>query len=344
MFDTPTDAATFLSGALEPPAIERIVGTLVPTIVFEPMLDDHIGGTRIGGVPDMGPGAEWPRPTPPADRQALVPGGGEMDEEMVAHLDAALPFAFMAQVDLAEASALGPVASPLPDEGRLLFFYDMMTGPFETGARSARVVWDRTPVDELRPMEVPADLLRAHDERKATDLASAKEFGYEIEDDAGSSYLTEPIPREPTVKLVLPSRQSLEWEASGLDALFESDPDGDIEYAFETAFDEITPSSVDAVAPYQHRMLGTPLPEQDDPRFTAAMFELTGGEQYPDGDAYERFGAAMRENAPNWVVLFQLGVSDWMGERTEGTIYYLIRRDDLAERRFDRVIAEYQQT
>ena len=48
--------------------------------------------------------------------------------------------------------------------------------------------------------------------------------------------------------------------------------------------------------------------------------------------------------ARDWRLLLQIDVGDFLQESGEGTVYFLIRAEDLAERRFDRVVAVYQQT
>ncbi len=64
-----------------------------------------LGGSKIGGCPDLPPAFEWPVYTDP-----------ELGETR--------PLAFMAQFNLAEVAALDP-QTELPRTGLLLFFYDM---------------------------------------------------------------------------------------------------------------------------------------------------------------------------------------------------------------------------
>ena len=53
----------------------------------------------------------------------------------------------------------------------------------------------------------------------------------------------------------------------------------------------------------------------------------------------------MTAEAADWALLLELDVARWMGnERGEGKVFFLIRRTDLAARRFEAVIAVYQQT
>src|SRR5690606_10971149 len=116
-------------------------------------------------------------------------GNEDAAGEMRAHMALDLPYAFSAQVDLTEAAALGPVASALPSEGRLLIFYDLALGPWDTGTRVARVTWGRAPADALRPLAMPDDLAAAAAREKEARAAIAAEFGDEDEDaEGGTNY------------------------------------------------------------------------------------------------------------------------------------------------------------
>jgi uncharacterized protein YwqG len=46
----------------------------------------------------------------------------------------------------------------------------------------------------------------------------------------------------------------------------------------------------------------------------------------------------------DWTLLFQLGLNDLWGEYAEGTVYFVMREEDLEARNFERVHAIYQQT
>jgi len=92
-----------------------------------------LGASRLGGVPDMGPGQSWP----------MWQKG---------------PLAFVAQIDLA-ALASFPVAEGLPNVGWLSFFYnaEQDTWGFDPkDAGSFRVVY--TPAGPLTRVEPPRDL------------------------------------------------------------------------------------------------------------------------------------------------------------------------------------------
>jgi uncharacterized protein YwqG len=72
----------------------------------------------------------------------------------------------------------------------------------------------------------------------------------------------------------------------------------------------------------RHRLMGTPEPEQDDPRLGV---ELNG--------------------PADWQLLLQLDLGDLAQNRlVEGTVYFLIVREELAVRDFSKVRAVYSQT
>jgi uncharacterized protein YwqG len=51
------------------------------------------------------------------------------------------------------------------------------------------------------------------------------------------------------------------------------------------------------------------------------------------------------ETSQQWLLLLQIDLRDYLQQRlVEGTAYFLIRRDDLAARAFDKVVAVNQQT
>ncbi len=115
-----------------------------------------VGGTKIGGCPDLPPDFVWPH--------YRVPEG-----------DGTRPLAFMAQVNLAEAALHDP-RHELPPTGMLLFFYDMESfcwgfNPADAGSACVLYVED---VTSLRRGRFP-DALEAeyrYDER-AVALAPA---------------------------------------------------------------------------------------------------------------------------------------------------------------------------
>ena len=92
-----------------------------------------------------------------------------------------------------------------------------------------------------------------------------------------------------------------------------------------------------------HRVAGWPYPEQWDPRFTAAASAkgvLKLFQRMPN--AVER--AACEAEMLDWTLLLQVALADVTRDFAEGTVYFVIRKADLARRDFSRVHAIYQQT
>lgn len=162
MFDSPDEARLRLKDDFMPAQIETVVGALVPTLTFRPAKAGLTGGTRIGGTPDLPPGLAWPhRPLPKNVEEIAKRGNAEAGAEMRAHFRLEAPFAFLAQIDLSEAATLGPAGRDLPDHGRLLIFYDLMAGPWDTGTEAVRVIWDEAPREALAAQEKPPALVAA---------------------------------------------------------------------------------------------------------------------------------------------------------------------------------------
>lgn len=222
---------------------EGVLALLTPAIGFRPADEDRAGGTRLGGVPDVGPGFSWPRlELTEAERAALpadvasIPG---------VTLDAGHSLCFMAQIDLGELGGLGGVDKQLPPHGRLLIFWDQLIGCWNTGTGATRVIWDETPADQCTPAELPEDLRAKHD-------ADGREQ---------TSFYAPARPASLYASVMLPSLYSDVMETR--DALEELQQLDDTE-----ALDELTnvdgefcPGTWCAI-----QLLGLPQPVQNDPR------------------------------------------------------------------------------
>lgn len=116
------------------PAIE-----LRPTI---PVTRRAPGGTRFGGLPDVGPGFRWPR-------------------------DGGAPLSLLLQLDLAELAPC-PAATVLPPSGLLSFFYDMVNQP-----------WGHRPSERRRwrVLHTPGDVSLRRVERPPSGLTEAAQLG-----------------------------------------------------------------------------------------------------------------------------------------------------------------------
>jgi uncharacterized protein YwqG len=99
--------------------------------------DAPAGRSRLGGLPDLPRGVEWP-----------ARDGREL--------------AFVGQIDLADVAAVDPEA-PLPREGLLLFFYDLGRLPrgLDPSDRGSCRVIHATDLSALEPDESRAPYLRA---------------------------------------------------------------------------------------------------------------------------------------------------------------------------------------
>ncbi|CAO4195662.1 DUF1963 domain-containing protein [Methylorubrum extorquens] len=355
MFDMPADAQAQLAQHFARPQVERVVAALVPTLVFRPRPADRgsLGGTRIGGTPDLPPGLTWPRRAKPADAEAIAKrGNAEAGEEMRRHFRKELPYAFFAQVDLGEARAAakgeGGPAAALPGHGRLLFFYDLAAGPWDNGTESARVIWDESPREGLTPQTMPADLVAAADAHRAEIARVNRQFKLPLpKPDSCTPYGGPARPMSLHATLRPPAIDSLEMDAQpALKAALARRTDG--EERFRDAYQDLFSKAFDryygtANAGRRNQLLGSPLPEQSDPRVEAEVVSRFGV-QHLERDTIEAHRAETDAGARTWRLLLQIDVGDFLQEDGEGTVYFLIRDTDLSERRFDRVVAVYQQT
>ncbi len=342
MFDTLVLAEQAIRERFPVEQVEVLKQALIPTLVFEVKPDQTPvpGGTRFGGTPDLPDGVEWPRTTPPANAEEIANRlHPDAAKEVLAHYAKKLPYAFFAQIDLAEAARLGDVASDLPATGRLYFFYDM-AGGLDAGTRSAKVFWNDAPASALKPQQFPDDLAAAHKERK--EYFQDPPLG----PNAGTPFWGQP--REMSLKLTysLPDVDSLAMERN--DALkafvahrdYVGNPHRD-EYSkfferFDAFFDES--NSIKRL-----QLLGSPLPEQSDPLHYASGYALFNRELLPE--EWDTHKTQLDADVATWQLLYQHDVRAFeQVDFSEGTVYFLIRKEDLKARNFEKVVAVYQQT
>jgi uncharacterized protein YwqG len=130
---------------------EAIAGYAVPSLEFSAATSTTVpvGATKIGGRPDLPEETAWPRRSDRIRERAMEPVLG------------AIPLAFLAQVDLAEAArALPPDENPLPAAGLLSFFYDAYDQPWgydPEDRHDFRVIYSG-PAEDLVPATLPEDL------------------------------------------------------------------------------------------------------------------------------------------------------------------------------------------
>lgn len=88
------------------------------------------------------------------------------------------------------------------------------------------------------------------------------------------------------------------------------------------------------------RFLGSPFPEQSDPRYDA--IDTTGYPTEGGWPATVKLDAATK--AIDWRLLLQVSVAALSQQQSEGSIYFLIHKEDLARHDFSKVQAYHQQT
>jgi hypothetical protein len=287
---------------------------------------DEPGTTRFGGAPDLPKGIAWPM-------RSIAHDAAQRAEEMDRHLEwiarhivRELPFEFLAQIDLAEASRHAAHAKALPSEGRLLFFWDGVVGLHVGGPAACRVIWDRSPRDGLQSLATPT-------------LLHELEAAYDPSGKFKKPYIYPSRAMRLAPMLHLPNRASAEFHADAALRQLGEHEDHDESYSLLTALDEGQFTTTGRGARRQ-RFLGSPDPEQDDPRFDVIVAD---GFTPPPWDA--RQVAEASRVALDWQLLLQLDLGDLsQQDLTEGSVYFVIRKRDLDERNFSRVHAIYQQT
>ncbi len=147
-----------------PAAASRLAIYIRPAALFAPGGQPRIGGSRLGGLPDLSDALDWPTRTPTP----------EDPEPVRRHGRAALDF--VAQIDLGECVGLHDL--PLPDHGRLCYFCDVAHASSPTdgaGVSAWRLVHDAGPGRMARPRERPPDIIvRAR--FPATDVVARPHF------------------------------------------------------------------------------------------------------------------------------------------------------------------------
>ena len=344
MFESIAIAQQIIEERFTAQDVDLLMNALVPSVRFRfSEGEGEKGGTRMGGTPDMPAAMAWPARPVPDDAEEIAGRGGPTGlEERKQHLEAGLPYAFIAQIDLQELDALGVAGDLLPKEGRLLFFYDVVTGPYDTDWRSGQVIWDNVAREQLVAMEIPQELRTAEDAYRAAlegELADYPDLLEELRA-GGTPYGGPRRGMELMANYALPAAYTVAFSLNTeMKTRYEAEPE-----LFAGPYDDFFNAYWDGGSGLRNQLLGVPVPEQDDPRFDAARLNIGGeqvqGEGLSDDVPFEQIEA----HAEDWRLLLQVDLSDFMQVPQEGTIYFLIRDDDLGERNFDNVIVVYQQT
>ena len=343
-----------------------LISRLRPQFWIEPKISqaELRGGTRFGGAPDLPKDLAWPLRPPALHAKAQIDKMVQFrksDSWLADHMLRELPYEFIAQINLSEAARFPQINEGLPQSGRLLFFWDGAIGPYGGGGGAdCRVIWDDTPARDLTMAAIPPvfdELERAWSEAARADLpdtiktmrdagideATIAEISESIRVEMEKSPAKKPFvyPRRAmqlTPILRLPHTHSLEAvQDTELERLLEKSDIAEC-YRILTSRDEGPFIKQDSYRRL-HRFLGSPDPEQDDPRYNA--IDTTG---YPEGPWS---AATMRDAHPKaaqWRLLLQIEVGDLAMLGGQGTVYFIIHNNDLARGDFSRVHAYYQQT
>lgn len=217
------------------------------------------------------------------------------------------PLTFLAQLDLSTLHAAPSLANELSASGWLLFFYDVAETPMgfdPLHQGGARVLYLDVPRAQLRRIEHP-------------DVASA-----------GGPF--EPCALHFTSRCELP-----DWNDRILDP-YRDPTDHALEERYRAVEHALRKST--EVTP-NHHLLGHPQLVQGDIRGQCAL--VTQGIYCgdPSGFRDKRATALLQHASDEWVLLLQLDndetEADWLwGD--QGRVYFLVRRDDLATKNFDR--------
>jgi hypothetical protein len=341
MFDSKEKANSELSARFEREQVDVFVRLIHRHLGFD--LDHQppiIGRTRMGGTPDLPTSLRWPIRDTPADFEDIAGFGGSNHAAYIRqHLEQPLPYAFIAQIDLAEASRTLPADNLLPDHGRLLFFCDLQVVPWRDGIESCRVIWDGSSSDALSNASTPPVLQRLAEESLAELRVEFEKHGFDTE---GLSHSYWGVSRPMRLKCAYALPDAGAPEAKDDAAFVALMGDEDTADAYSDFLSEIVYDRAAGIE--RHRMLGHPLPVQDDPRYAAVAmvdYGMSHFWEWPDRPEMAEIEARMRA----WHLLLQCDLSDFYQDRlSEGSVYFLIRDDDLRARNFERTMVVYQQT
>lgn len=344
MFLTVDDAKLNLAEYVDPPFIETFATLLDPVAALI-----AVTGTdaphRIGGAPRAGEGLVWPS----INAAAILPGTlaaghPEANAANRAHLDASIPMSFVVQIELGALPDL-PQLSDLPDQGRLLFFYDFAIGSYENSSQICRVIWDQTDPAALTDIAPPAALTRAADTARHEAALLHAEYDTAADWDGYSTIFAaaaRPAQIVTGVELRATPMLGRGDAPAPLMAAIRGETADDAALDMLSQYQDAFYASVEAHRP-PLRLRGLPIPEQDDPRYDAVVIS-TFGKQYLSHEEWLEHRDQIMAEAEDWAMLAQLDVREWLRDSAEGQVYFLIRREDQAARHFDRVVCVYQQT
>jgi uncharacterized protein YwqG len=299
-----------------------------------------VGGSKFGGDPDLPADMDWPmRPAyPDAEerrrkleedmkrwrRPANSPLDAE-DRELMRLVGEPFPLSFVCQLNLAALSREGGVFFHplLPKEGRLLVFVDEVGWQFgEASDRVAmRLIWHKTPREQLARRSAPEPLVRWYEEFKAysdfprwSDLTLTNWFTPE---------LVYTIPGVPNV------------------AFLESDSFTDL---YRDTFQKLQalPVHDDPDRRRKGYDLGDQLGGWEEQLQNSLQVQAQFNFHGVDLDEVQESDAdTLLEGSLEWKLLLCIGCEVWSGTRTllgnrpDGLLYVMMRDEDVEARRFE---------
>ena len=205
--------------------------------------------------------------------------------------------------------------SRLPKEGRFLVFYDFWEQPEEFTPEAAvgwRVIWDESPAELLARAAVPEALAAISDGSWTTIFKPAPMSGMTV---------VTPIPMN-----------DKGWVAFDLD-------DDKLTRTYGNWLSKF--GTPDQEGGENHQLGGYPRTLQNGLQARSQL--AANGIACGDSDAWNLPEArALLADAKSWRLLLQIGVDPNAGMNGPGAYYVIIRKDDLAARRFERARVIYQ--
>jgi hypothetical protein len=243
------------------------------------------GNSRIGGLPELARTLAWPSRRAYTDWSRVIermPDRTFLNVGLIDHH----PLHFVAQIDLAEIARSEHLGRLLPTTGRLLFFWDAVCGPWAETANVCRVIHDTASAASLAPRPLPAQ------------LTSHARDGFEP--------MIAPLPLIPVPIWSMPDpilMAELLTDASFASAI----DDGEFDDFCELMVDNGARVLASGRTVLAHRLCGWPVPDQWDPRFTAAA--AARGHRLVLGAIPDDLRKSCEREEHNWALLLQLDAS-----------------------------------
>jgi uncharacterized protein YwqG len=309
----------------------HLAGQAQPALLLETGLADEmqipLGASKIGGLPDLPLDMAWPERPPYEPGSWMTPEQARLfsreRSDLASAVESVFPLAFIAQLDLASLSPHAGFPALLPHHGRLLFFCDYWERPPGFDPHTAagfRLIWDRTPVEQLERKPAPAALAAMMRERWSSLFRPAAVT-------ARSVFTAIPL-----------SDRNFDAFAHGEQAGTFWDEDSD-EIRYEGWLARFgTPDSREGP---NHRLGGWPAPLQNGMQAMAKL--ATHGIYCGTGEAFNTAEARrLLKTAHHWRLLLQIGRDDVVGLLPSGCLYVLMREQDMRSRAFDKAWMVFQ--